>query len=96
MPEWMYWLIGFALLTTGYIVGFLSGTWKSDAAPTPSVWRAVREHAIESNMKVAIHEIDANHEEQMEMIRRGIYDDVTHVIGFPDKTEEDDDKEGDS
>lgn len=74
MPEWLNMMFVFVGLTAGYFAGYLSGTWRSDRAPSAAAWQNVRVHASDCNKEVSIHEMDLAHEEQMRMIDRGLYD----------------------
>lgn len=74
MPDWVYMVSVFVALTAGYFAGFMAGSWKSDRAPTPACWENVRKYGIDANKECAMREMDLNHEEQMEMIRRGTFD----------------------
>lgn len=86
MAEWVYLLAVFVALTFGYVSGFVAGSWRSDRAPTPSVWENVRRYSIDMNKECALREMELNHEEQMALIERGIYD--------PLKDEEKDEEDG--
>ena len=88
MPEWGWCIAIFVALTMGYLVVFAGGCWKSDAAPSPGAWRAVREYSIDAQKVVNIHGIDAQHEEEMALIQRGVYDNLDFSGGV-EITEED-------
>ena len=76
MPDWGWCIAIFVALTMGYLVGFAGGCWKSDAAPSPGAWRAVREHSIDAQKETALAEIRTAHEEEMALIQRGVYDNL--------------------
>ena len=88
MPDWGWCVAIFVALTIGYLSGFFAGSWKADAAPTSAAWRAVREYGIDAKKQTAMESIRAEHEEQMAMIERGVFD---HMPGDED-TEDDDDE----
>ena len=88
MPEWVYLLAIFVALSCGYAGGFVAGSWRSDRAPNALVWESVRKHAMSMNKECALREMELNHEEQMAMIERGVFD---QIRGEEEEDEEDDD-----
>lgn len=73
MPEWAYVITGFVLLTVGYLAGFLAAMWKAEQAPTENAWINVRKFSIQANTEVQKCAIEAEHEERMAMIERGVF-----------------------
>ena len=91
MPEWLWILSVFIALSFGYATGFLAGSWKSDRAPNALVWESVRKSAISMNKECAMREMELNHEEQMELIKRGAFDPVLEKAGYSEEEDDDDD-----
>ena len=90
MPEWVYLLAIFIALTLGYFSGFVAGSWRSDRAPSEHAWINVRRYSIDMNKECAMKEMELNHEESKEMIKRGVFDSVSEKTGYPPEDEEDD------
>lgn len=90
MPEWIWILALFVALTIAYFAGFAAGSWKTDRAPSEHAWINVRRYSIDMNKECAMKEIELNHEESMEMIKRGVFDSVSEKVGYPTEDEEDD------
>lgn len=89
MPEWAWVVSLFVMLTVGYFIGFCGGIWKSgDECPTENAWINVRKYSIDAQKVVNIHGIDAQHEEEMALIQRGVYDNLDFSEGV-EITEED-------
>jgi len=85
MPEWV-WLMGiFLSLTIGYVTGFLGGCWSSEKAPNAAAWENVKKFEIVTKQETAMHQMDLDHEAEMALIERGVYDSI--------KKEEEDDEQ---
>lgn len=76
MATWL-WMIFFLVFGTFmFLVGHYTG--KLDAgenrAPNAASYVKVREIASQANKEVAMYKIDREHEEQMTLIERGVFD----------------------
>lgn len=77
MATWL-WMIFFLVFGTGmFLVGHYTGKLDAgvDRAPSTQAWIRVRETAGQMNKEVAMYQIDKEHEEQMALIERGVFDD---------------------
>lgn len=90
MPEWIWILALFAALTIAYFAGFAAGNWKTDRAPSEHAWINVRRYSIDMNKECAMKEMELNHEESMEMIKRGVFDAEEENGGCQPEEENDD------
>ena len=81
MPDWGWVISIFAGASLAYWAGVALG--RSDKAPTENAWINVRTYSIDANKECAMREMDLNHEEQMTMIERGVFD----QIDFSEETE---------
>ena len=85
MPEWVWGIMLFVGASLAYWAGVALG--RSDSAPNAKAWSEVRRYAIDMNKECALREMELNHEESMELIKRGAFD--------PMKDEEEEDEEDD-
>lgn len=74
MTDWMWILALFIGASLAYWAGVALGMNKNDRAPNANVWLNIRKYSVDMNKECALREMELNHEEQMAMIERGIYD----------------------
>lgn len=92
MATWL-WMIFFLVFGTGmFLVGHYTGKLDAgaDRAPSAQAWMNVRFHASDANKEVAMYQIDKDHEEEMELIHRGTYDNLP--FSDPDDLHTDEDE----
>ena len=87
MPEWVWGIMLFVGASLAYWAGVALG--RSDSAPNAKVWAEVRRYAIDMNKECAMREMELNHEESMELIKRGAFD-PTEDDCSPEDDEDDD------
>ena len=90
MPEWIWILSLFVALTTAYFAGFAAGSWKTDRSPSENAWINVRKYSIDANTECAKLELKLSHEEQMELINRGVLDQINVLDNVTPEEENDD------
>lgn len=89
MPEWGWVIAVFVGASLAYWAGVAFGL--ADRAPSENAWINVRTHAADAKKEVSLHGIDMEHEEQMALIARGVFDPVLEKVGYPEEEEDDDD-----
>ena len=85
MPIWAWLIALFVGMTATYFCGYFLGVADSDRAPSQKAWIETRKYGIDAQAETRKYEIDKEHEFNLELMERGVYD---HVI-----TEEDDEEE---
>lgn len=75
MPVWgwvaLVALVGLFGMWVGDRYGFFV---EENVAPSERAYIEVAEHEIDAKKEVALHSIDMEHEEQMALIKRGVFD----------------------
>ena len=98
MAIWL-WMIFFLVFGTGmFLVGHYTGKLDAgvDRAPNASAWIKVREAAEQMNKEVAMYQIDKEHEEQMALIERGVFDNQELLFdGLDDLSTDEEEPDGD-
>ena len=74
IPEWAWMAFSLVFGTAMFFVGHFTGRIDAEKAPTENAWVNVRKFNIEANAEVQKRAIEAEHEERMAMIERGVFD----------------------
>ena len=74
MPDWGWVISIFAGASLAYWAGVALG--RADKAPSENAWINVRRYSVDANKEIALHNIDMEHDEQIRMIERGVFDQI--------------------
>lgn len=74
IPDWLWLVVGVVFGTAMFFVGHYTGRIDADKCPSEHAWINVRRYSVEANAEVQKRAIEAEHEERMAMIERGVFD----------------------
>lgn len=73
IPEWAWMVFSLVFGTAMFFVGHFTGRIDADKCPSEHAWINVRRYSVEANAEVQKCAIEAEHDERMAMIERGVF-----------------------